>query len=109
MEYIHIYELVDESGGVMFTPQKLKHTKAAITKKTNVSYYFKVGDVEMKIARNRVGRVLMPECTQLYLEIPDNELAREIFIENIDELIEHYSDIIKRLRRAKKVVNNFKD
>lgn len=113
MEYIHIYEIVGESENLSFKPTGLKHTKAAITKKTRATYYFELGGVGTKIARNRLGRVVIkPDSDgmpQLYLKTPDNELARKIYTEYLDVLIEYYDDIANRFKEAKKVVENFKD
>jgi hypothetical protein len=109
MESIHIYELVDVNESGIFTPTQLKHTKAAVTRKTDATIYFTVDGVESSISRRKIGRVLAPNYTLLYLKVPDNELARQMFITRIDEMIADEEFIIKKLKKAKNVVRCFKD
>jgi hypothetical protein len=113
MEYLHIYDLIGDTKGGIFHPTKLIHSKGRIVKKTATAYYY-ITDYEMsgeskRIARKDLNTVLLPEGTRAVLTIPDNELARSLFTEYIDELIREREEDISVYKQARQVVEAFKD
>jgi hypothetical protein len=109
MEHLHIYEIVGDTKGGGFNPTKLIHTKAEITKKTAMSYYYMMDSECERVARKDLNGVLLPEGTRAVLTTPDNELARNLFTEYINELIRQREEDIAVYKQARDVVAAFKD
>jgi hypothetical protein len=110
MEYLHIYEIVGQTRlGVIFYPKELRHTKAEIIKKTRSIITYRVHNQAVEtINRKRLNRV-SGEGTRVVLSTPDNELARQLFTNYINDLIHEQKEGIKIYRQALKVVKAFKD
>jgi hypothetical protein len=109
MEHLHIYEIVGDTEGGNFNSTELKHTKVEITKKTAQAYYFDYGGKPKRIARKRLNTVILPEGTRAVLTSPDNELARKLFTEYLNMLIDWRESELRTYRQAKQVVEAFKD
>lgn len=109
MEYLHVYDIVIDIEGGEIHPKELKHVKAPIIKTTSTGYHFEIDGEIQRIAKNRLNSVLQPAGTRVILKTPDNELARSLFVEYIDDFIQQREQDITVYRQAKQLVEAFKD